>query len=118
MAEQEARIYIGNGKRIPSKNTQYPERLKLSFSKADLSRMADFLNERGYVNLVLTQRKAQGKHGETHCMYVDTWKPTHGQDGKPLPANPNSNVQTTRNEGTPEPTPPPMDHGDPADIPF
>lgn len=32
-------------------------------------------NEKGFVNIILSKRKELGKFGETHTVYLDTWKP-------------------------------------------
>jgi hypothetical protein len=33
------------------------------------------LNEAGYVNLGISRRREVGSHGDTHCVWLDTWKP-------------------------------------------
>ena len=47
--------------------------------------MIEFLrqhvNEKGYVNLGISRRKEEGKYGETHTVWLDTWKPTRSQGG-------------------------------------
>jgi len=62
------KIYIWNGK-------QSKFGVRLSFSRKDLETMQSNLNEKGYINLNLNERKEIGKYGETHSMTVDTWKP-------------------------------------------
>lgn len=32
-------------------------------------------NESGYINLVLASRREKGQYGDTHTVYLDTWKP-------------------------------------------
>ena len=32
-------------------------------------------NDKGYINLELTERREVGKYGETHSVKVDTWEP-------------------------------------------
>ena len=32
-------------------------------------------NESGYVNLGISRRREVGSHGDTHCVWPDTWKP-------------------------------------------
>jgi hypothetical protein len=32
-------------------------------------------NEAGYVNLGISRRREVGSHGDTHCVWLDTWKP-------------------------------------------
>lgn len=50
--------------------------------------MIDFLkqhaNEKGYVNLGLSERKEPGKYGDTHCLWLDTWKPTQTKSDAPF----------------------------------
>ena len=41
-------------------------------------------NEKGYVNLAISKRKEPGKYGETHCVWLDTWKPTQ-REGQSAP---------------------------------
>jgi len=48
------KIYVGNGK---SRTTEYGDKMGLSFSKADLEVMINNLNEKGYINLNLNERK-------------------------------------------------------------
>lgn len=61
------KIYIWNGK-------QSKYGVNLSFSRKDLETMQANLNEKGYINLNLNERKEIGKYGETHSMTVNTWK--------------------------------------------
>lgn len=67
------KIYIGNGKQL---ETKFGSMLKLSFSKKDLETMLENINEKGYININVNERKDIGKYGETHYMVVDNWKPT------------------------------------------
>ena len=32
-------------------------------------------NEQGYVNIGISRRREVGSHGDTHCVWLDTWKP-------------------------------------------
>lgn len=66
------KIYCGSGKEIDGK---YGKMLKLSFSKTDIETLLANLNEKGWVNLIASERKEVGKFGETHSITVDTWKP-------------------------------------------
>lgn len=36
-------------------------------------------NEKGYINLGISQRKEVGKYGDTHSVWLDTWKPEQRQ---------------------------------------
>ena len=50
--------------------------LKLSFRTNDLCKfLAEHGNERGYINLNITQRKAPGLYGDTHSVWLDQWEP-------------------------------------------
>lgn len=55
--------------------------LKLSF-KADemIAFLQQHRNEKGYVNLCVTERKTPSQYGDTHCCWLDQWKPTRGPD--------------------------------------
>lgn len=68
----ESKIYVGSWKEIDGK---YWKMLKLSFSKTDIETLLANLNEKGWVNLIASERKEVGKFGETHSITVDTWKP-------------------------------------------
>lgn len=50
--------------------------LRLSFKDTDI---AEFVrthkNEKGYVNLIIRERKEPGTYGDTHAVYLDDWKP-------------------------------------------
>ena len=39
------------------------------------------VNEKGYINLIVTRRKEVGQFGETHGITLDTWKPGSGGGG-------------------------------------
>ena len=64
MAEK---IFVGNGKVLGNYG-----QLKISFKIADIQQYA---NDKGYVNLVVAERKEPDKFGNTHSVAVDTWKP-------------------------------------------
>ena len=34
------------------------------------------VNDKGYIKLVISERREVGKNGETHTCYVDDWKPS------------------------------------------
>jgi hypothetical protein len=48
-----------------------------------VEQLAQYANEKGYVNLGVSERKEKGKFGETHSVWLDTWKPTHRADAAP-----------------------------------
>lgn len=66
------KIYVGSGKAV---ETQYGTLIKLSFSMQDLATMHSSMNEKGYVNLNLNERRTPSDYGQTHSMTIDTWKP-------------------------------------------
>lgn len=37
--------------------------------------LREHANEKGYVNLGISERKQPGQYGDTHCVWLDTWKP-------------------------------------------
>ena len=50
--------------------------LKLSFGIDTLLEFArNHGNEKGYLNLLVSARKTPGQYGDTHTVYLDTWKP-------------------------------------------
>ena len=50
--------------------------LKLSFNAASLLEFVrNHSNEKGYLNLLVSARKTPGQYGDTHSVYLDTWKP-------------------------------------------
>lgn len=62
--------------------------LKLSFKAADLREFLNqHVNDKGYVNLIVAERKEMGQYGDTHSVYLDTWKPKAKEPGQPA-ANP------------------------------
>ena len=75
------KIYVGNGK---SRTTEYGDKMGLSFSKADLEVMMNNLNEKGYINLNLNERKETWKYGETHYMTIYDGKPEQKAEGSVL----------------------------------
>lgn len=75
--------------------------------------MIEFLranaNDRGYVNLCITPRKTEGKYGDTHCMWLDTWQPDANRPApQPRQHDPRAKID-------PADVPPPTDD---ADLPF
>ena len=49
--------------------------------------MIEFLrqhaNEKGYVNLGISERREVGQYGDTHCVWLDTWKPNQQRQDQP-----------------------------------
>lgn len=78
--------------------------LKLSFKAKELVEFAhQHVNERGYLNLCVSERRELGQFGDTHTVWLDTWKP--GQN------------QTQRTAAKPTTQEPPENHGY-SDVPF
>ena len=67
------KTYVGSGKLIKTSNG---ELMKVSFSRRDLETMTANLNDKGYINLVVSERREPDKYGNTHSVSIDTWKPT------------------------------------------
>lgn len=40
-------------------------------------------NERGYLNLVISERRETGKYGDTHSVALDTFQPTKREEEEP-----------------------------------
>lgn len=52
------------------------EIIKLSFETKTLVEFAqNHSNENGWLTLVVSRRRETGPKGQTHCVYLDTWKP-------------------------------------------
>lgn len=86
MADKEERIYVGKGKTI-----KYGQ-IKFGLKLEDLKKV---VNERGYVNLIMAPMKQDDNYGNSHTIFVDTWKPEGGQaqtrSTKPAPASSGKN---------------------------
>lgn len=42
-------------------------------------------NDRGYINFGVTSRRQVSEHGETHSVWLDTWKPKAAGQSSPKP---------------------------------
>lgn len=69
----ETKTYCGSAKVI---KTQYGEIMKVSFSRSDIEKLTANLNEKGWINLNISERKEADKYGNTHSVVVDNWKPS------------------------------------------
>lgn len=67
-----AKLFVG---RVKSRSTKFGTAQKIGLSKKDVELLLAKLNDKGYVNLDLFPRKAEGKHGETHTLVIDEWQP-------------------------------------------
>lgn len=75
------KIYVGGAKEMNGTNGIFH---KVSFSAKDLATMLENVNEKGYVNLVMNQRKEVSQYGQTHSLSIDTWVPKkEGYEPKP-----------------------------------
>lgn len=60
---------------------QHGQLMKLSFNAAKLIEFIQaHTNEKGYVNLGMSERQQLSKYGETHTVWLDTWQPTKRAD--------------------------------------
>jgi hypothetical protein len=50
--------------------------LKLNFHvETAIAWLKEHANDRGYITVGVTRRRSVGDRGETHCLWLDTWKP-------------------------------------------
>ena len=79
----EAKVYAPCS--VKEVQTQYGSLLNVSCQAEGMAEwLREHANERGWVNLCVTRRKSEGKYGETHSAYLDTWRPE--QPAAPAPA--------------------------------
>jgi hypothetical protein len=68
------KIYCGNAKEI---ETKFGKMLKISFSKDDLAKLSQSLNEQGWVNCNVKEKQTKVQGKATHYLEIDTYvKPT------------------------------------------
>jgi len=68
------KIYCGNAKEI---ETKFGKMLKISFSKEDLQKLNNSLNEQGWVNCNVKKKQTIVEGKPTHYLEIDTYvKPT------------------------------------------
>lgn len=63
-------------------------------------------NEKGYITFGMTERREPSQYGDTHSLWLDTWKPKEGGQRSAPRAN-----------STPANQPPPIDNGEDS-VPF
>jgi hypothetical protein len=83
MSDYEQKIYVpkANAKEVTFKSGKTV--MKLSFHALELAEFVkQHQNEKGYVNFGVSKRKEVGKWGETHTIWLDTWKPDGQQQRK------------------------------------
>ena len=60
--------------------------IRIGVKVSDLQAFADqYANERGYLNLVVQERRSQGQYGDTHSVVLDTYVPKAKQDDGDAP---------------------------------
>ena len=82
------KIFCGNGKII---TTQYGDMTKISFSKSDLEKMMQNLDN-GWINTVLKKKKEPQEGKPTHYLEVDKWKPDATQQQGAAAEDPNKDL--------------------------
>lgn len=87
----ESKIFVGSGS---EKTTQYGKMLKLSFSKKDIETLSANLSEKGWVNVVVKEKKEKTEGKPTHYLEIDNWKPTPQGSNSAPQASSNSNDET------------------------
>jgi hypothetical protein len=86
----ENKVFLGSFK---EKSGKWGTFWNLSFNKDELLKMANYLNDRGYVNLKVTKRKEMGKFGETHSCYIDNYVPKRDSAPSKSPTNVSVNFE-------------------------
>lgn len=61
--------YVGNGKKL---STKFGEIINVSLKLTDLQKI---VNEKGYVNITITEMKQADKYGNTLTAYENDYKP-------------------------------------------
>lgn len=72
------KIFCGSGREI---ETKFGKLLKLSFSSKDIDTLKSNLNEKGWINLVVKEKREKQEGKNTHYLEVDTYQP---QEKKPM----------------------------------
>lgn len=70
--ENTEKVFVGSAKVVP---TKFGELTKISFSRDDVEKLTKNLNEKGWINLVVKEKKNKIEGKPTHYLEVDTWKP-------------------------------------------
>ena len=90
--------------------------MKLNFHAETL---IDFIkanaNERGYINLCVTARRQPSERGDTHCIWLDTWKPDPNRQHGEAHQRPTARPATRQ---TAKPAPVGGDEPPEGDVPF
>ena len=76
MSQPTEKIYVPRASCKEKTFTSGHTVLKLGFHASTL---IEFIranaNQRGYINLGISKRREVGQHGDTHCVWLDTWLP-------------------------------------------
>lgn len=76
----EDKKFCGNGKEI---KTKFGSLFKISFNKDDLKVLKENLNEAGWVNATMKQKKNPEAGKPSHYLEIDDWKPTQQPEKSP-----------------------------------
>lgn len=68
----EQKQYVGGAKKMSG---NFGDFHKISFSAQDIELLQHNLNAKGYVNLVMNERRTPSQYGQTHSITIDTWEP-------------------------------------------
>lgn len=67
----EKKNYVGNGKAIKN---NYGTMFNITLKKEAIEKLLNS-QEGNYIKISMSELKEQGKYGETHTVYENTWKP-------------------------------------------
>ncbi len=98
------KIYVGGAKEMTGNFGAFH---KISFSAQDVENLKQNLNAKGYVNLVMNQRKTPSQYGQTHSLTIDTWEPQTSSQPQSAPSYTPQPVPD--NVADPVPSPPNFD---------
>ena len=74
------KIYLGAGKVVQTKNGPM---LVFAFSKEDIEKLWNNMNDQGWVNVNVGKRKQISDKGVSHYMAINDWKPENNQGSGP-----------------------------------
>lgn len=76
MDMSEAKIYFPKSQLKEVKFNDGGSILKIGLhAETAIAFIKEHANDRGFINLVVSQRKEPGRFGDTHSLTLDTWKP-------------------------------------------
>ncbi len=92
----ESKLYVPKCS-AKARTTTFGEILNVSFHADTLKAfIVEHTNDRGYLNLTISKRKAVGPYGDTHSVALDTWKPNGQQQSAPAQQQANDDVPGLR----------------------